>query len=59
MVTDAVVLAFSWGPKESLPLSMTQVVLRDMTFLFFFFPFIFISWRLVTTQHFSGLTWLF
>ena len=31
-------------------------------FSFFFFPFIFISWRLITSQHFSGfchiLTWI-
>ena len=30
--------------------------------IFFFFPFIFISWRLITSQHFSGfchtLTWI-
>ena len=33
MVTDTVVLAFCWGPKELPPLSRTQVVLRDMAFL--------------------------
>ena len=34
-----------------------------ITFILFFFPFIFISWRLITSQHFSGLfchtlTWI-
>ena len=36
--------------------------LSTLFFCFFFFPFIFISWRLITSQHFSGfchiLTWI-
>ena len=40
----------------------TQSVLRAVFFIFLFFPFIFISWRLITLQYCSGfchtLTWI-
>ena len=44
---------------------LQQIILKfiwNHNFFFFFFPFIFISWRLITSQHFSGfchtLTWI-
>ena len=48
------------GPL-SLDLRSIQMV-QDNVIFFFFFPFIFISWRLITLQHCSGfchtLTWI-
>ena len=41
------------GPFLS-PSFSFQILSLFSCFLSFFFPFIFISWRLITSQHFSG-----
>ena len=52
--------------KDLLPVTASDYVLKLFIFLLlftlFFFPFIFISWRLITIQYYSGfwhtLTWI-
>ena len=47
-----------WLVVKSLPASVGDVRDKDLIpgpqLLFFFFPFIFISWRLITLQYCSG-----
>ena len=53
--------AFSSSCMKALAFPQSHQLLKH-AFFFFFFSFIFISWRLITSQHFSGfchtLTWI-
>ena len=55
-------LALSIFVIDNIDLSDKWELLKKFLFFYFYFSFIFISWRLITSQHFSGfchtLTWI-